>query len=141
MKQQNRQQVVCDYIYDNYTQYGRLRRDVISNKVQINDGLSRADALNDANDEGDANATWRDITTTDIPAEGKGQFMTTTEISERLVVRGCIKHPMPLNRLGMILKKAGYPDKRVGVTRTRGWIVYEKEPEEVAAQRSAEGKG
>ena len=66
MKQQNRQQVVCDYIYDNYTQYGRLRRDVISNKVQINDGLSRADALNDANDEGDANAAWRDITTTDI---------------------------------------------------------------------------
>ena len=126
MKQQNRQQVVCDYIYDNYTQYGRLRRDIISNKVQINDGLSRADALNDANDEGDANARWRDI--------------TTAEISERLVVRGCIKHPMPLNRLGMILKKAGYQAKMKGRDRTRGWIVNELEPEEIAANRSRDAQ-
>ena len=125
MKQQNRQQVVCDYIYDNYTQYGRLRRDVISNKVQINDGLSRADALNDANDEGDANAAWRDI--------------TTAEISERLVVRGCIKHPMPLNRLGMILKKAGYQQKCLG-GKTRGWLVYELEADEIRANRNIQAR-
>jgi len=31
----NRQQIVCDYIYDNYVQFSRLRHDVISNKVQI----------------------------------------------------------------------------------------------------------
>lgn len=31
----NRQETVCDYIYNGYVQYGRLRHDVISNKVQI----------------------------------------------------------------------------------------------------------
>ena len=32
----NRQEIVCTYIYDNYVQFGRLRHDVISNKIQIN---------------------------------------------------------------------------------------------------------
>ena len=59
---ENRQQTVCDYIYDNYVQFSRLRHDVISNKVQINDGMIRADALNDEM----MNAKWRDITTSDI---------------------------------------------------------------------------
>ncbi len=59
---ENRQQIVCDYIYDNYVQFSRLRHDVISNKVQINDGMIRADALNDEM----MNAGWRDITTSDI---------------------------------------------------------------------------
>ena len=31
----NRQEIVCDYIYENYVQFSRLRHDVISNKVQI----------------------------------------------------------------------------------------------------------
>ena len=43
----NRQQIVCDYIQENLVQFGRLRHDLISNKVQINDGMSRADTLND----------------------------------------------------------------------------------------------
>ena len=76
----------------------------------------------------------------DIPAEGKGEFMTTAEISERLVVRGCIKHPMPLNRLGMILKKAGYPSKRVGKQGIRGWLVYEREQSEINANRRIEAE-
>ena len=42
----------------------------------------------------------------DIPAEGYGTFMTTAEISDKLVIKGSIKKPMPLNRLGMLLKKA-----------------------------------
>ena len=58
----NRQEIVCDYIQTHYVEEGRLRHDVISNKVQINDGMSRADALND----GMMNAGWRDITTSDI---------------------------------------------------------------------------
>ena len=58
----NRQEIVCDYIQENLVQFGRLRHDVISNKVQINDGMSRADALSD----GMMNAGWRDITTSDI---------------------------------------------------------------------------
>ena len=39
----NRQEIVCDYIQTHYVEEGRLRHDVISNKVQINDGMSRAD--------------------------------------------------------------------------------------------------
>ena len=31
----NRQEIVCDYIQENLVQFGRLRHDVISNKVQI----------------------------------------------------------------------------------------------------------
>lgn len=35
MEKKNRQQTVCDYIYDNYVQFNRLRHDVVSNKVLI----------------------------------------------------------------------------------------------------------
>ena len=303
--EKNRQKIVCDYIEDNFVQYDRLRHDLISNKVQINDGLSRADGLND----GLQTARWRDITTTDIndivcdcsaesglqitarevlavlqshripdihplreyvlncrpytddqpdwigwlaervtveggeaeqqqwrtcftkwfvamvacwmkdevvnqqvlvligrqgifkttwlehllpyeqiyaqakwlidkgfqywfdlddietleqhnenfraqeneeqllavyfdiPAEGKGQFMTTAEISDKLVTMGSIKHPMPLNRLGMVLQQAGYQSKRIGKTRIRGWIVYERPLDEVKINRDIEGHG
>ena len=44
----------------------------------------------------------------DIPAEGLGEFMTTAQISERLVTYGNIKRPMPLNRLGMLLGQMGF---------------------------------
>ena len=72
----------------------------------------------------------------DIPAEGSGRFMTTAEISDKLVSWGSIKKPMPLNRLGMLLKKAGYRDVRRGEQRTRGWIVYERTLDEVNANRN-----
>jgi hypothetical protein len=68
--------------------------------------------------------------------------MTTAEISDKLVVKGSIKKPMPLNRLGMILRKAGYQSKQLETgKRTRGWIVRERDAEEVNANRSIEGKG
>jgi predicted P-loop ATPase len=72
----------------------------------------------------------------DIPRAGEGRFMTTAEISDKLVSWGSIKKPMPLNRLGMLLKKAGYRDVRRGEQRTRGWIVYERTLEEVNANRN-----
>ena len=72
----------------------------------------------------------------DIPAEGKGQFMTTAEISDKLVTMGSIKRPMPLNRLGMLLKKTGYKDVRRGPQRVRGWYVYERSTDEVNANRN-----
>ena len=62
----------------------------------------------------------------DVPADGYGTFMTTAEISDKLVIKGSIKKPMPLNRLGMIMKKAGYKDVRRGAMNTRGWLVREK---------------
>ena len=72
----------------------------------------------------------------DIPRAGEGRFMTTAEISDKLVSWGSIKKPMPLNRLGMLLKKAGYRDVRRGEQRTRGWIVYERTLDEVNANRN-----
>lgn len=40
----------------------------------------------------------------DVPAEGKGEFLTTAQISDVLVREGSIKRPMSLQRLGMILQ-------------------------------------
>ena len=75
----------------------------------------------------------------DIPDESHGQFMTTAEISDKLVTYGNIKRPMPLNRLGMLLKQAGFVDKRVGKEGVRGWIVRVKDMDEVQANRIKEG--
>ena len=60
----NRQQIVCDYIEENYVQLERLRHDVISNKVQINDVVMNGDAPMVLN--GEMVTGWRDITTSDI---------------------------------------------------------------------------
>ena len=77
----------------------------------------------------------------DIPAEGKGQFMTTAEISDKLVTMGSIKRPMPLNRLGMVLKKTGNKDVRRGPQRVRGWYVYERTSDEINANRNKKEDG
>ena len=76
----------------------------------------------------------------DIPSDGCGTFMTTAEISDKLVIKGSIKKPMPLNRLGMVLQQQGFRSKRVGKAGTRGWIVRERDAEEINANRSIEGK-
>ena len=69
----------------------------------------------------------------DIPAEGKGEFMTTAQISERLVTYGNIKKPMALNRLGMLLGTVGYRrvNRRIGGNKTRGWLVYQRDTDEI----------
>ena len=73
----------------------------------------------------------------DIPAEGKGEFLTTAQISERLVNFGNIKKPMALSRLGMVLGTAGYKatKRKIGNTQTRGWIVYQRDTDEINALR------
>ena len=73
----------------------------------------------------------------DVPAEGKGEFMTTAQISERLVSYGNIKKPMALSRLGMVLGTAGYKatKRKIGNTQTRGWIVYQRDTDEISALR------
>ena len=73
----------------------------------------------------------------DVPAEGKGEFMTTAQISERLVTYGNIKKPMALSRLGMVIGTAGYKSAspRIGQVRTRGWIVYQRDTKEIEALR------
>ena len=69
----------------------------------------------------------------DIPAEGKGEFLTTAQISERLVNFGNIKKPMALSRLGMVLGQQGYRavTRKINDTRARGWIVYQRDMDEI----------
>ena len=71
----------------------------------------------------------------DIPQKGEEIFLTTAEISDKLVSWGNIKKPMPLNRLGAILKNLGFKDARRGSMNTRGWLVRERGLEEVNANR------
>ena len=71
----------------------------------------------------------------DVPAEGKGEFMTTAQISERLVTYGNIKTPMALSRLGMVLGATGYQSTRpkTGGRLIRGWLVYQRDTDEIAS--------
>ena len=71
----------------------------------------------------------------DIPAEGKGEFLTTAQISERLVTYGNIKKPMALSRLGMLLGAHGFQKKSIGVQRLRGWLVYQRSMDEINANK------
>ena len=74
----------------------------------------------------------------DIPAEDKGEFMTTAQISERIVSYGNIKKPMPVSQLGMLLGKAGYRAVTRGSrnARVRGWIVYQRNTDEINANKA-----
>ena len=71
----------------------------------------------------------------DVPAEGRGEFLTTAQISERLVTYGNIKKPMALSRLGMVLGAAGYQSTRpkIGGRLIRGWLVYQRDTDEIAS--------
>ena len=74
----------------------------------------------------------------DIPAEGKGVFMTTAQIGERLTTYGNIKKPMHPSRLGTVLGKAGYKavTKRIAGVLSRGWIVYQRDTDEINVLRN-----
>lgn len=73
----------------------------------------------------------------DVPAEGKGEFMTTAQISERLVTYGGIKKPMALSQLGKVLGKAGYTSVRrsIGGAQVRGWLIYPRSLDEINANK------
>lgn len=75
----------------------------------------------------------------DVPAEGatgeQVKFLTTAEISQKLVDYGSIKRPMPLNRLGMLLSKQGFKRKMCSKKKLYGWIVYERLTDEIHTNR------
>ena len=73
----------------------------------------------------------------DVPAEGRGEFMTTAQISERLVTCGNIKKPMTLSRLGVLMSSMGYRSvqRQIGCHRGRGWIVYQRDTDEILSMR------
>ena len=77
----------------------------------------------------------------DVPAEGatgeQVKFLTTAEISQKLVDYGAIKRPMPLNRLGMLLTQKGFQKVMRGQHRQRGWIVYQRSSDEMNANRKS----
>ena len=64
------------------------------------------------------------------------KFLTTAEISERLIYYGNIKKPMTLSRLGVLLSQKGFLSVRRGNPSRRGWIIYEHESQEVNSERS-----
>ena len=73
----------------------------------------------------------------DVPAEGKGEFMTTAEISERLVSHGGIKKPMSTKQLGVIMEKKGFQKAQVRISGTcvRGWMVYKRNQDEIISAK------
>ena len=73
----------------------------------------------------------------DVPAEGRGEFMTTAQISERLVTYGNIKKPMAIGRLGVLLGQRGYRSvqRQLGGHRARGWIVYQRDTNEIDSMK------
>ena len=72
-----------------------------------------------------------------VPASDSmnSKFLTTAEISEKLISAGNIKRPMSLSRLGMILGQHGFIASRQGTPARCGWIVYERDSEEINAER------
>ena len=72
-----------------------------------------------------------------VPAEGASntKFLTTAEISERLIYYGNIKRPLSLSRLGVLLSQKGFLSIRKGNPQRRGWIVYERDNEEINTER------
>ena len=72
-----------------------------------------------------------------VPAEGVSntKFLTTAEISERLIYYGNIKRPLSLSRLGVLLSQKGFLSIRKGSPQRRGWVVYERDNEEINAER------
>jgi len=75
----------------------------------------------------------------DVPAEGatgeQVKFLTTAEISQKLVDYGAIKRPMPLNRLGMLLSAHGFKKVTIGTKRLRGWVVYQRVSDEIRSEQ------
>ena len=73
----------------------------------------------------------------DVPAEGKGEFMTNAEISDHLVTYGNIKKPMCTSRLGMLMKRLGYKNVQLSISgkNVRGWMVYKRNNEDIIAAK------
>ena len=73
----------------------------------------------------------------DVPAESKGEFMTTAEISDWLVSHGGIKKPMSTRQLGVIMGKMGFQkaQARISGTCVRGWLVYKRDQDEIISAK------
>ena len=66
------------------------------------------------------------------------EFLTASEISDLLSVKGGIKKPLCPSKLGVLLRKLGYQPKRTGAK--RGFIVKRLNDNEVQLNRKIEAK-
>lgn len=120
-----------------YTQIYAQARFLIDNGFQYWFDLDEIDLINLRNEEFRAQDNEEQLIAVyfDIPEKGEEIFLTTAEISDKLVSWGNIKKPMPLNKLGAVLRNLGFKDARRGPMNTRGWLVRERGLDEVNANR------
>jgi predicted P-loop ATPase len=69
----------------------------------------------------------------EVPALGKGEFLTITEISDHLTTYGNIKRPMSTRALGVLMRKAGFEPNRqmINGRRVRGYVVHKRTRDEI----------
>ena len=72
----------------------------------------------------------------DVPVEGKGVFMTTAQISEKLSTFGNIKKPMHVAQLGKVLSRFGFKKIKSGKLRISGYMVYMRTSDEIEANKN-----
>ena len=77
------------------------------------------------------------ISTNEMWTALKLDMVPAAEISERLVTYGNIKKPMAIGRLGVLLGQKGYRSVTRGSkqSRIRGWIVYQRDTQEITANK------
>ena len=68
------------------------------------------------------------------PNDPDAEFLTASEISDLLVTKGGIKKPLCPSKLGVLLHKAGFMQKRTGSK--RGFIVKRLADNEIQANRT-----
>lgn len=71
----------------------------------------------------------------DVPAEGKGEFMSNSEIQACLIDSFSIKSALDKGRISSTLRKMGCESGNIRVNgqKTRGWYVYKRSAEEIRA--------
>jgi hypothetical protein len=70
-----------------------------------------------------------------VPADGKGEFMSNSEIQSSLLQAFTIKSPLDKGRISSTLRKMGCTSGniRINKQKTRGWYVYKRSAEEIKA--------
>ena len=97
-------------------------------------GLISLDEIDSMNNR-ELNQLKSVITATDV--NERAAYAYTKERRVRLVTYGNIKKPMALGRLGVLMGSMGYRSVTRGnrQARLRGWIVYQRDTEEIAANK------
>ena len=72
------------------------------------------------------------------PDEYDAEFLTTAEISDLLATKGGIKKPLCPSKLGVLMRKAGFQEKRT--SKKRGFIVKRLNDNDVSYNRKEEAK-